>query len=265
MLKKLGSTHAPLTTLIAKAIRERILDGELVPGERLVEARLADELGVSRVPVREALRVLAADGVVTIEPRRGASVTTYSAEHVQELVEVRATLEALNAKLAARRHAPELIAKLELIVSQGAAIAEGADPKQLQADNVDFHEALAGMAANSVLRDMVRSLRERTAPIFAPHGRKRARENWEEHAAIVRAVIAGDAELAGLLAARHVYNAAQAVPNAVSQGAGERQVRPATAEFIAGPGRRAAVLPAGRKRPLSPAPARAAAGVPRTR
>ena len=74
---------------------------------------------------------------------------------------------------------------------------------------------MASIAANSVLRDLVRSLRERTAPIFAPHSRKRARQNWEEHAAIVRAVIAGDAELAGLLAARHVYNAAQVVPNAV--------------------------------------------------
>src|SRR5664280_189361 len=213
---KLGQAHAPLTSLIAKAIRERILNGELAPGERLVEARLSAELGVSRVPVREALRSLAADGGVTIEPRRGASVTTYSAEHIEELVEVRATLEALNARLAARRHNPQLIAKLQQIVSQGAEIAKSNDPKQLQADNVNFHEALAGIAANSVLRDMVRSLRERTAPIFAPHSRKRARENWEEHAAIVRAVIAGDAELAGLLAARHVYSAAQVVPNAIA-------------------------------------------------
>ena len=213
---KLGQSHAPLTSLIAKEIRERILNGELAPGERLVESRLSAELGVSRVPVREALRSLAADGVVTIEPRRGASVTAYSAAHIQELVEVRATLEALNAKLAARRHNPELIAKLQQIVSQGAEIAKSNDPKQLQEDNVNFHEALAGVAANSVLRDMVRSLRDRTAPIFAPHSRKRARENWEEHAAIVRAVIAGDAELAGLLAARHVYSAAQVVPNAIA-------------------------------------------------
>ncbi len=216
MPMKLGEAHAPLTSLIARTIRERILAGTLVPGERLVEARLSEELGVSRVPVREALRALAADGVVTIEPRRGASVTTYSPELIQELVEVRATLEALNAKLAARRHNPELIARLQQIVSQGAEIAKAADPKQLHDDNASFHEALAGIAANSVLRDMVRSLRERTAPIFAPHSRKRARENWEEHAAIVRAVVAGDAELAGLLAARHVYSAAEVVPHAAA-------------------------------------------------
>lgn len=209
---KLGDAHAPLTSLIARTIRERILNGELQPGERLVEARLSVELGVSRVPVREALRLLAADGVVTIEPRRGASVTVYSPELIAELVEVRATLETLNAKLAARRHNPELVARLQKIVSKGAEIAKSDDLRQLNDDNVEFHEALAGIASNSVLQDMVRSLRERTAPIFAPHSRKRARENWEEHSAIVRAVIAGDAELAGLLAGRHVYSAAQVVP-----------------------------------------------------
>lgn len=229
---KLGEAHAPLTLLIARTIRERILNGTLAPGERLVETRLSEELGVSRVPVREALRSLAADGVVTIEPRRGASVTAYSPELIRELVEVRATLEALNAKLAARRHNPDLIARLQQIVSQGAEIAKGADPKQLHDDNSDFHEALAGIAANSVLRDMVRSLRERTAPIFAPHSRKRARENWEEHAAIVRAVVAGDAELAGLLAARHVYSAAEVVPQAMVD---ERHTEPAAANDASSP------------------------------
>ena len=141
-------------------------------------------------------------------------------------------MEALNAKLAARRHNPELIERLQQIVSQGAEVAESADPRQLHDDNSNFHEALAGIAANSVLRDMVRSLRERTAPIFAPHSRKRARENWEEHAAIVRAVVAGDAELAGLLAARHVYSAAEVVPHA---SANERNTEPAAANDVFSP------------------------------
>lgn len=237
---KLGEAHAPLTSLIARTIRERILAGTLVPGERLVEARLSEELGVSRVPVREALRALAAGGMVTIEPRRGASVTSYSPELIQELVEVRATLEALNAKLAARRHNPELIARLQQIVSQGAEIAKTADAKQLHDDNASFHEALAGVAANSVLRDMVRSLRERTAPIFAPHSRKRARENWEEHSAIVRAVVAGDAELAALLAARHVYSAAEVVPHAV---ANDHRTEPSAANDVSSPPLEAAPAP----------------------
>lgn len=211
-LEKLGASHAPLNKVVMNAIRERILSGEFAPGERLVEAKLSDELGVSRMPVREALRALAAEGVVTIEPRRGATVTTFSDEQIREIVEVRATLEALNAKLAAKRHDKQQLARLEQIVAAGAKVAEGTDPAQLHEDNASFHEALASAADNSVLRDLVRSLRERTALIFAPHSKKRARENWEEHAAIVRAVVAGDAELAGLLAARHVHAAAQALP-----------------------------------------------------
>lgn len=218
---KPGLSHAPLTTLVVQAIRERIISGELAPGTRLVESRLSQELGVSRMPVREALRTLSVEGVLTVEPRRGASVASHTPEQVRELVEVRATLEALNAKLAARRLNPEMTSRLKSILAEGARTAKTDDVAKLQEDNKNFHDALASVAANSVLRELVRSLRERTAPIFAPHSRKRARQNWEEHAAIVRAVIAGDAELASLLAARHVYNAAQVVPHAVpAQGAG---------------------------------------------
>lgn len=206
---------APLTALVVQALRDRIISGDLAPGTRLVEAHLSNELGVSRMPVREALRTLAVEGVLTMEPRRGVSVPSYSPELVQELVEVRATLEALNAKLAAKRLNPQMTSRLKRILAEGTRTAKTDDAVKLQEDNKNFHEALASVAANSVLRDLVRSLRERTAPIFAPHSRKRARQNWEEHAAIVRAVIAGDAELAGLLAARHVYNAAQVVPHAV--------------------------------------------------
>jgi DNA-binding GntR family transcriptional regulator len=153
--------------------------------------------------------MLAAEGVVTIEPRRGASVTVYSDAQVQELIEVRATLEGLNAKLAAKRHDPRQIAELERILADAAKMNEKTDLAQIQAANERFHKAVEQIAANSVLMNIVRSLRERTALIFAKQSRARVRQNWDEHAGIVRAVISGDAELAGLLASRHVYNAAQ--------------------------------------------------------
>lgn len=206
---RLGESHAPLTRMVMESLRERIMSGALAGGERLVEGRLSDELGVSRVPVREALRLLAAEGLVTIEPRRGASVTQFSEEQVRELVEVRATLEGLNAKLAAKRHDPSQIAELERILAEGVSLLETGDTLTLTRQNQRFHDALGNIAANSVLRDIMRSLRDRTALIFAPMNRTRGKQNWEEHAAILRAVIAGDAELAALLATRHVYNAAQ--------------------------------------------------------
>jgi len=205
----LGASHEPLTKLVTAALRERILNGEIALGERLVEGRLSEELGVSRMPVREALRELAAEGIVTIEPRRGATVTTYSDEQKRELVEVRATLEALNAKLAARRHDPKQIAELEAILAEGARLMAEENPAAAVRQNFRFHEALGQVAGNSVLQDVIGSLRDRTAMLFAPNGVPRARQNWQEHAAILRAVIEGDGELAALLAARHVYNAAQ--------------------------------------------------------
>ncbi|MFO1219428.1 MAG: GntR family transcriptional regulator [Burkholderiaceae bacterium] len=214
-VEKPGHAHSPLTKLVADAIRARILEGTLAPGERLVEAQLSQELGVSRMPAREALRSLAAEGVVTIEPRRGATVTAYTPEQVQELVEVRATLESLNAKLAARRRDPAQHARLAQMLAVGGKPSPRADLAQVQRENAAFHDAIAQAAANSVLRDMVRTLRERTAVIFAPHSKGRAAQNWAEHEAILRAVLDGDAELAGLLAARHVYSAAQALPAAL--------------------------------------------------
>ncbi|MBL8288894.1 MAG: GntR family transcriptional regulator [Rubrivivax sp.] len=211
-IEKLGDAHSPLTKLAADAIRKRILDGTLAPGERLVEAQLSAELGISRMPVREALRTLAAEGVVTIEPRRGAAVTAYTPEQVQELVEVRATLEALNARLAARRRDPAQHARLAQMLAAGSKVSSRSDLMQVHRENTEFHEAIAQAASNSVLRELVRMLRERTAVIFAPHAPRRAAQTWAEHGAILRAVLDGDAELAALLAQRHVYSAAQALP-----------------------------------------------------
>lgn len=212
---KLGSQHSPLTSLIVKALRDRILSGDLPSGHRLVEVKLSEELGVSRMPVREALRVLAAEGLVNIEPRIGASVTTYTAAQAREMVEVRATLEALNAKLAARRKDPQQITELQRILAEGVALSQSGDASQLAEKNRQFHDVLGNVAANSVLNDMMRSLRERTSLLFSPFNQQpgRAQQNWEEHAAILRAVIAGDSELASLLAERHVYNAAQMQQN----------------------------------------------------
>lgn len=205
---QLGSTHTPLTRMVTDAIRDRIMSGEFGLGERLVEGKLSQELGVSRMPVREALRELASEGLVTIEPRRGASVTTFTEEQKREMIEVRATLEALNAKLAAKRHDPEQIARLREILEEGAAVSSEGNTVELIKQNAKFHDALANVGGNSVLREMMRSLRDRTSMLFISKDRESNRVTWEEHALILKAVIDGDPELAALLAARHVYSAA---------------------------------------------------------
>jgi len=204
------SKRQSLAQLVSGQIRGRILDGTLRPGERLVEDRLSTELGVSRVPVREALRGLSAEGLVTLLPRRGATVIEVTPENVAELVEVRALLEGLNAKLAAQRHDPQIVAQLQDTLRRGNQAAKDGTAEELAHLNAEFHERLAEASRNSVLSDVMRGLRERTSIAFAINGRVRAREDWQEHSGVLSAVIAGDAELAALLDTRQPHNAAAA-------------------------------------------------------
>ena len=204
------SERAPRSQVVSEEIRAMILGGRLKPGERLVEESLSAELGVSRVPVREALLALSAQGLVRIEPRRGATVAEITPRIVAELVEVRALLEGLNAKLAAQRHDPEIIAQLRDTLQRGNAAAKSGTREELARLNAEFHERLAEASRNSVLSEVMRGLRERTSLAFAINGRARARADWQEHAGVLAAVIAGDSELAALLANRHVHNAATA-------------------------------------------------------
>ncbi len=206
----MASDRTSLTQTVSDQIRGRILDGRLRPGERLVEDRLSAELGVSRVPVREALRSLSMEGLVRLERNRGATVTEITNELVAELVEVRTLLEALNARLAARRHDPEIVDLLQATLKRGNKAAQSGSPDELARLNGEFHERLAEASRNSVLTDIMRGLRERTSLAFSANGRSRAREDWKEHAGILAAVIDGDEELAALLASRHVQNAAAA-------------------------------------------------------
>jgi DNA-binding GntR family transcriptional regulator len=210
----MSGDRASLTKVASDRIRGQILDGTLKPGERLVEDRLSAELGVSRVPVREALLGLSREGLVRLEPRRGASVAEVTPRIVDELVEVRALLEGLNARLAARRHDPEIVAMLRDTLKRGDAASKNGSPEELSRLNAEFHERLTEASRNSVLADTMRSLRERSSLAFALNSRPRARDDWREHAGILAAVIAGDEELAALLATRHVHNAAAAFAKA---------------------------------------------------
>jgi len=195
---------------VVEQLRRLILTGQHKPGERLVEDKLSAELGVSRVPIREALRTLAAEGLVDLPPRRGASVAQLSPTIAHDLVEVRATLEGLNARLAARHHEPAIVTELHQVLTEGNAAAQSGNVDDLVRLNGAFHDKLAQAGRNSILWDIMRTLRERTSLVFAANTNRRSREDWEEHSRILAAVIDGDEELAALLATRHVHQAAEA-------------------------------------------------------
>ena len=217
--RRIGAEHAPLRDKVAEEIRAAILSGQFKPGERLVEDRLAEEFGVSRNPVREAMRTLASEGLIEVTARRGAVVASLSPQEAEELLEVRATLEGANARLAARRHDPEVLEQLKSVLIRGNAAIEAARLAELSDLNIAFHDHLARAGRNRVLVDLMKTLRDRSGPLFQGVGIEFARESWAEHASILRAVIAGDPELASMLAYRHVLNAGARRPPAAAEDA----------------------------------------------
>ena len=205
--RRLGEEHSSLHDRVVMELRQAILSGRLKPGERLIEGHLADELGVSRNPVREAIRALASEGLIEVTARRGAAVATMTEQEARETIEVRALLEGQNARLAARRQDGEIIKRIEAVLAKGTAAVASKRFDQLFDLNQRFHSELAAAGQNTVLGDLLQKLRERTAMLFAPMDPSRQARSWEEHAAILRAIIQGDERTAATLAAEHVMRA----------------------------------------------------------
>lgn len=205
--RKVGEEHSPLHGQVIAELRQAILTGRLKAGERLVEGRLADELGVSRNPVREAIRALASEGLVEVAARRGASVAVMSEQEARETIEVRALLEGQNARLAARRHDKRVIKRIEAVLNKGTAAVAAGHFDQLFRLNQEFHNELAAAGQNRVLGELLQRLRDRTAMLFAPMSPSRQSRSWSEHAGILRAIIDGDERAAATLAAEHVMRA----------------------------------------------------------
>jgi DNA-binding GntR family transcriptional regulator len=205
--RKVGEEHSSLHGQVIAELREAILTGRLKAGERLVEERIADELGVSRNPVREAIRALASEGLIEVAARRGASVAVMSEQEARETIEVRALLEGHNARLAARRHDQRVIKRIEAVLNKGTAAVNAGHFDQLYRLNQEFHSELAAAGQNRVLGDLLQRLRGRTAMLFAPMSPSRQSRSWNEHAGILRAIIDGDERTAATLAAEHVMRA----------------------------------------------------------
>ncbi|MEZ7006272.1 MULTISPECIES: GntR family transcriptional regulator [unclassified Streptomyces] len=194
---------APLRQAVYDTLVELIVRGALLPGRHLVEAELAERLGVSRQPVREALQRLHTDGWVDLRPAQGAFVHAPTAREARQLLSVRALLEAHSARLAAGRATPADVGRLRELQAEGvAALAEG-DVGRLVAANSALHGAFAELAGNDVLAHLIALVDRRVRWYYAPVARPRGEDAWAEHAEIIEAVAAGEAERAGELMRRH--------------------------------------------------------------
>jgi DNA-binding GntR family transcriptional regulator len=129
----MGRIAAPLREQVIEALRRAILDFQLKPGQRLVERELIEQLGVSRTTIREALRELTSEGLVTVVPQKGAMVTAPSLDDAIDLYEVRAALESLVVRRFVERATDEEIASLSATVDDYATVAAGEVPRMLAA------------------------------------------------------------------------------------------------------------------------------------
>ena len=206
-VRPIGRVHQPLREAVQDAIRAAIVAGRYPPGERLLEDQLAQELDVSRNPVREALQALATDGFVVIEPRRGARVANVSPERATELFQVREVLEGLAARLAAERRTPNQLAELQAIVAEGAALVDEERLDELPELNNRFHVALHAAADNEILAEVLGRLSPVITWVYARRIAQRSTHSWSEHAAIVDAIADGDGDLAYGRASVHIASA----------------------------------------------------------
>lgn len=217
---RLGEAHRTLREIVADEIRSMIRSGELQPGERLFEDRLAERLGVSRNPVREALRALETTGLVEVQPRRGAHVASLDPHRAVELLELRAVIEAFAAQLAARRHTPDQLAEIRRWFDAGREATADNDIVNAALAHRQFHVAIERAAGNSYIAAAVEPLRAQTELIFSQLIDRRGLVGWQEHVALLEAIEASDAPAAEAATRRHMSSVLDDLREAITASGG---------------------------------------------
>ncbi len=202
------NAYLPLRDVVFNTLRDAILRGDLEPGERLMEIALANRLGVSRTPIREAIRKLELEGLVVMIPRRGAQVASITQKDLQDVLEVRTSLEELAVSLACERIQPQKIGQLEEALKNFEEALAGTDVTAIARADVDFHDVIFSSTGNARLVQILNNLREQMYRYrleylkdFSSHSRL-----LQEHKELLRAICAHDKETASKIIRTHIYN-----------------------------------------------------------
>ncbi|MGB9593190.1 MAG: GntR family transcriptional regulator [Anaerolineae bacterium] len=197
-------TYRTLQELVTDRIREAILRGWLKPGERLDQAEIAERFQVSRMPVREALRTLEAEGLVKFYPHRGVEVCELSPEEIEEIYQIRIALESMAVQLAVARFNEEADQRLSALLQEMEEVAD--DPPAWTTLNYRFHQELYALSGRARLCGIIESLRNTVQPYVARDVSHpaRARVAMQEHREILEACRAGDANRAAERIAQHL-------------------------------------------------------------
>lgn len=192
---------------VVSALRADIVTGTYRQGQRLTEEHLSERHGVSRVPIRETLRVLQSEGFVDVAPYRHTTVAVLSSAEATDLLQVPAALEETAIAGRATVAAAELATAQEILARGSAGVAAGrlAELPQL---TTDLHAALVEMSGNRSLIAIHRLIRRKIQWVYTSNIERRAAESWRDHEAILAAVLTGNGELAALLIRSHVAESA---------------------------------------------------------
>ena len=200
------SKHKPLRELVYEEIKSKILKGEIPPGTRMMEEEIAENIGVSRTPIREAIRQLEKEGLVTLKPRKGAYVSDIIKKDMQEILEVRENMEGLAAAYAAERMSDEEKDELEQVAKNFIIAVKTGNTEDMIFYDTDFHHKIVLGTKNQILIKMVEQLQELVLRFRYLHydDFKRAELMIEEHENILLAIKTCDVEGARQAAFSHI-------------------------------------------------------------
>ena len=203
----------PLRDVVFNTLRQAILTGELKPGERLMEIHLANRLGVSRTPIREAIRKLELEGLVIMIPRRGAEVAQITEKSMKDVLEVRRTLDALSAELACERISPEEEEALKKACQDFEAAVKTKDTKAIAKADVALHDIIAAATGNQRLIQLINNLAEQMYRYRFEYIKDATQHERiiQEHRIIYESIVKKDKEAASEMAKTHIDNQEKAV------------------------------------------------------
>lgn len=200
--------YLPLRDVVFQALRQAIVTGEFSPGERLMEIKLANKLGVSRTPVREAIRMLELEGLVVMIPRRGAEVARITEKDLRDTLEVRTAIEEMSVELACARIDEEGKEKLKRACME---FKEAIDTKHVQNivdGDVKFHDVIFGLTQNERLINLAHNLREQVYRYRVEYVKDFSYHDIlvKEHYDITNAILMNDVATAKEIMRKHLYN-----------------------------------------------------------
>lgn len=214
--------YMPLREMVYSEIRKAILDTKIVPGQKFTEENLTTQLGVSRTPVREALRKLESEGYITVYHGKYAEVTPIRRAELIEEYELREVLEGYAARLAAKNGTEEDLAKINYCLDKIQAIIDSAEPdfngstvRRIVRANYDFHLAIIDASRNGKLKELMKSLWKtmRMLSTTTLKNREWAQHSLEEHKKIYNAIRDHDTARSEKLMKQHISNALEELPD----------------------------------------------------